>query len=129
MIVFPVTVRQSPCISPLLISTFINGATPPILTSSAIEYFPLGFKSARTGVFFPILSKSFNDSFNFASLAIANKCKTALVDPPSAMTTVIAFSRDFFVTISLGLRSFLTHFIRALLASFVSSSFDFEIAV
>ena len=38
----------------------------------------------------------------FDALAIAKICNTALVDPPSAMTTVIAFSNASFVIISLG---------------------------
>ena len=98
-------------------------------TNSAIEYFPLGFKSARTGVFFPILSKSFRESFILASFAMARRCNTALVEPPRAMTIVIAFSSDFFVTISLGFRSFLIQFISALAAFLVSVDFDFETAV
>ena len=98
-------------------------------TNSAIEYFPLGFKSARTGVFFPILSKSFRESFILASFAMASRCKTALVEPPRAITIVIAFSSDFFVTISLGFRSFLIQLISALAAFLVSVDFDFETAV
>ena len=41
-----------------------------------------------------------------AALAIARKCKTAFVDPPKTVTSLIAFSNDFLVTISLGLMSF-----------------------
>ena len=100
-----------------------------MLTNSAIEYFPLGFRSARTGVFLPILSKSLRERFNLASFAIARRCKTALVEPPRAITIVIAFSNDFFVTISLGFRSFLIQLIRAMEAFLVSVDFDFEIAV
>ena len=33
---------------------------------------------------------------------MASRCSTALVDPPVAMTTVMAFSRDSLVTTSLG---------------------------
>ena len=33
---------QSPCINFLFTRVFISGATPPMLTNSAIEYFPLG---------------------------------------------------------------------------------------
>ena len=100
-----------------------------MFTKSAIEYRPLGFKSANTGVFLPILSKSLRESFIFASLAIARRCKTALVEPPRAITMVIAFSSDFLVTISLGLRSFRKHFISAIDAFFVSVDLDFETAV
>ena len=46
----------------------------------------------------------------FADLAIAKKCKTALVDPPKAITNEIAFSMDFFEIISSGLISFKINF-------------------
>ena len=46
---------------------------------------------------------SSNVNFIPASFAIAGKCKAALVDPPEAATITAAFSKDFFVTISLGL--------------------------
>ena len=49
-----------------------------------------------------------------ASWAIANKCNTALVEPPNAMTTVIAFSKACFVRMSLGL---MPRFIKLLTAS------------
>lgn len=38
-------------------------------------------------------------------LAMAIKCNTALVDPPNAMTTTIAFRSDFIVIISRGFKS------------------------
>ena len=75
--------------------------------------FPLGLKSAKTGVLFPILSKSSRDKSTFASWAIPSKCKTALVDPPKAITTAIAFSKASFVMISRGLISFEIKFIIA----------------
>ena len=49
-----------------------------------------------------------------ASLASAGKCKAALVEPPVAATIVAAFSKDFFVTMSLGLIFFANKFITAL---------------
>ena len=48
--VLPVTVRQSPCSNPFFNRYFITAGTPPILCRSSIKYFPLGFKSASTGV-------------------------------------------------------------------------------
>ncbi len=43
-----------------------------------------------------------------AACAIASQCSTPLVEPPVAMITATAFSMDFFVTMSLGLRFFFT---------------------
>ncbi len=43
----------------------------------------------------------------FAAWAIANKCKTAFVEPSSAMTVVMAFSKDFKERISDGFMSLL----------------------
>ena len=46
--------------------------------------------------------KSSIDSFTPAACAIASRCSTALVDPPSAMTVVIAFSNALRVRMSRG---------------------------
>ena len=62
--------------------------------------------SDKTGVFFPILVKSSRLKLMFADFAIANRWRTALVEPPKAMTTLIEFSNELFVKISLGLISF-----------------------
>ena len=51
------------------------------------------------------LKENFKDRFIFASWAIANKCNTALVDPPRAITTAIAFSKACLVIISRGFKS------------------------
>ena len=63
-----------------------------------------------------------------AEFAIANKCRTALVDPPKAITTVIAFSSDFLFIMSLGLISFLTQAIKALAESLQSIFLELDIA-
>ena len=83
-------------------SVFISGRMPPMATSSDIKCFPLGFKSASTGTRLPMRVKSSSDSFTFAAWAMASRCSTALVEPPSAMTTVMAFSKAFFVRMSSG---------------------------
>ena len=49
-----------------------------------------------------ISSNSSISKFTFASLAIARKCKTALVEPPIAQTTVTAFFMDSLVIMSRG---------------------------
>ena len=50
----------------------------------------------------------------FAALAIAKKCNTALVDPPRATTSLIAFSKDFRLIISKGFKSLISRFLIAL---------------
>ena len=72
-------------------------------TSSDIRCLPLGFKSASTGTCLPIRVKSSSVSFTFAACAMASRCSTALVEPPSAMTTVMAFSNALRVMMSSGL--------------------------
>ena len=88
----PVTVRQSPCSRPRSRSIFINGNSPPMATSSAMTCLPLGLRSANTGTRAPIRVKSSMSSGTSAACAMASRCSTALVDPPSAVTTVMAFS-------------------------------------
>ena len=48
--------------------------------------------------------KSSSDSFTCAECAIASRCSTALVEPPSAITVVIAFSNAWRVRMSRGRR-------------------------
>ena len=71
-------------------------------TSSAMRNLPLGFKSASTGTRLPIRVKSSISSFTPAVCAMASRCSTAFVEPPSAITTVIAFSNAFRVMMSSG---------------------------
>ena len=71
-------------------------------TSSDIEYLPLGRRSASTGTRAPMRVKSSSVSGTPASCAIASRCSTALVEPPSAMTTVMAFSNASRVRMSRG---------------------------
>ena len=99
-IVFPVTVRQSPCSRPASSSAFITTGTPPILSTSFITWLPNGLTSARCGTLAPTRLKSANDSSTFASCAMASRCSTALVEPPKAITTAIAFSNASLVRMS-----------------------------
>ena len=69
---------------------------------SFATYFPPGFKSARYGVLLNILATSIKSNLIPISFAKAGKCNAAFVEPPVAATIVAAFSKDFFVTISLG---------------------------
>ena len=100
--VLPVTVMQSPWRRPASRSIFMSGIVPPILTNSAMTYFPLGLRSASTGTRFPISVKSSMDNSTSAECAIARRCSTALVEPPRAITTVMAFSKALRVMISRG---------------------------
>src|SRR3990167_7238230 len=104
--VLPVTVKQSPCNNPASRSIFITPGTPPTLYKSYITYLPEGFKSARCGTFLLILSKSSKLKLTPTAWAIASRCKAEFVEPPNAITTVIAFSNAFFVIISFGVMFF-----------------------
>jgi len=55
--------------------------------------------------------------------AIAIKCRTALVDPPRAMTMTIALRNDFSVIMSLGFKSIFSNSKRYFPARWHSSSF------
>ena len=68
------------------------------------------------------------DKSTSASWAMARRCKTAFVEPPKAITTVIAFSRACLVIISLGFIPKLIKLLTASPAALESSSFDAEIA-
>ena len=107
---------------------FISGWIPPILISSDIKYLPLGFKSATIGVFLPRRVKSSSSMSTPIENAIAIRWRTAFVDPPSAMTTLIAFSKAARVMMSEGLMSFFTRCIIAAPASKQSCCFSGEIA-
>src|SRR3989338_4187524 len=96
--------------------------------SSAMTKRPLGLRSAKTGTFLPMRVKSSMDKDTPTACAMANKCSTAFVDPPSAVTTVIAFSKALSVMISLGRISFLIKFITALPAFTQSRVLALEIA-
>ena len=49
-------------------------------------YLPCGFMSAMCGTFAPMRLKSSSSSSTPASNAIASRCRTRLVDPPTAIT-------------------------------------------
>mmetsp|Transcript_120670 Transcript_120670/g.341211 ORF Transcript_120670/g.341211 Transcript_120670/m.341211 type:complete len:360 (-) Transcript_120670:340-1419(-) len=102
--VWPVHVRHSPCSQPTLSKYFITTGVPPILCTSSIRYAPLGLRSAISAVLSLRRWKSSISSSTPAVAAIASRCSTAFVEPPSALTTTIAFSKDFLVTMSRGFR-------------------------
>ena len=59
---------------------------------------------------------------------MARRCKTALVDPPNAITTAIEFSKAFFVIISLGFMSSSNKFLIAVPAFLQSCFLSLETA-
>ena len=95
---------------------------PPILMSSDIRYLPLGRTSASTGTRLPMRVKSSSSSFTPAACAMASRCSTALVEPPRAIATVMAFSNALRVRMSDGLISCLIRSSTALPAALQSSS-------
>ena len=62
--------------------------------------FPKGLRSPINGTLEPMRWKSSRVRSTSASWAIASKCNTALVEPPSAIKIVMAFSKAFLVKIS-----------------------------
>ena len=99
--VLPVTVRQSPCSIPASSRAFMITGTPPMWSTSFITWLPNGLTSARCGTRAPTREKSSRVSSTSASFAIASRCRTALVEPPKAMTTAMAFSNASLVRMSL----------------------------
>ena len=69
---------------------------------SDMWYLPPGFVSAMCGTLSAILLKSSRLRATPASLAIARRCNTALVLPPNAFVTAMAFSKAFLVMMSRG---------------------------
>ena len=90
--VAPVTVSASPCSRPASSSARITTGTPPTRSTVLITCAPNGLTSARCGTRSPTRVKSSRSSGTPASCAIASRCSTALVDPPKAITTAMAFS-------------------------------------
>ena len=74
--------------------------TPPTWSMSVMTNGPKGLTSARCGTFLPIRSKSSIVRSTSASWAMASRWSTALVEPPKAMTTAMAFSNASFVMMS-----------------------------
>ncbi|KAH3659803.1 hypothetical protein OGATHE_005848 [Ogataea polymorpha] len=81
---------------------FITAGVPPNFCKSAITYFPEGLKSPSNGVFSEMAWKSSIVRSTLAELAMASRCKTALVDPPVAITYAMAFSNAGLVMMSRG---------------------------
>ena len=100
-IVLPVHVRQSPCSSPRTSSTLSSCGRPPAASKSpAYECAPCGLRLESSGTRSPIALKSSTVSATSASRAMASRCSTAFVEPPSANMTVMAFSNDLRVMMS-----------------------------
>ena len=86
-------------------SSAINDGMPPASKKSSMRRVPAGMMSTRSGKRDPIRSMSSRVSWTPTRPAIASRCRTALVDPPTAESTQIAFSKAFRVRIALGRKS------------------------
>ena len=73
---------------------------PPMWSMSFMTKLPNGLTSARCGTFAPMRRKSSIVRSTSASWAMASRCSTALVEPPKAMTTAMAFSKASLVMMS-----------------------------
>ena len=93
-----------------------------------MTYLPEGLRSASTGTRFPTRVQSSMVSFTPAQWAMPMRCITALVDPPRAITTVMAFSNAFLVMMSRGRMFFLSRFRTAEPASSQSRVFSCDTA-
>ena len=74
--------------------------TPPMRSTSNITCLPNGLTSARCGTFGADPVKSASEQSTPASWAMASRCSTALVEPPNAITTAMAFSNASLVRMS-----------------------------
>ena len=119
---------QEPSSMPASSMVFIRGWMPPILISSDIRYLPLGLRSASIGVSLPRRVKSSSSSSTPMVWAMASRCSTALVEPPRAMVTLIAFSNAARVMMSEGLMSCSSSCMMASPALRQSSTFSWEMA-
>mmetsp|Transcript_721 Transcript_721/g.2356 ORF Transcript_721/g.2356 Transcript_721/m.2356 type:complete len:267 (-) Transcript_721:643-1443(-) len=104
--VLPVTVMQSPSMTPSSMRYLSTAGVPPTLCTSSMTYLPLGLRSAMNGMRSEHAWKSSRVRVMPAARAIAMRWSTALVEPPRAMTVTIAFSNAVRVMMSRGLRSF-----------------------
>src|SRR5438445_536749 len=89
--VWPVIERASPCRTPWASSSFMTWGTPPARWRSVVTKRPDGFRSHSTGTRARIASKSSRASGTCVAWAMASRWSTALVDPPIASVTAIAF--------------------------------------
>ena len=78
---------------------------PPARWRSTVTKRPEGCRSHSTGMRARIVSKSSSVSGTPAACAMASRWSTALVEPPTAMVTAIAFSNAWRVRIWRGRRS------------------------
>mmetsp|Transcript_809 Transcript_809/g.3145 ORF Transcript_809/g.3145 Transcript_809/m.3145 type:complete len:206 (+) Transcript_809:652-1269(+) len=104
--VLPVTVMQLPSIMPSLSKNLSTAGVPPTLCRSSITYLPDGLRSAMKGTRSEFACQSSSVRSMPTERAMAMRCSTALVEPPSAMMSVMAFSKAGLVMMSRGHRFF-----------------------
>ncbi len=118
--VFPVTVMRSRCSRPFFDSSFMTACTPPAIQRSCTWWGPAGASLQRLGTLALISLIMSRLIFMPASLAIAGRCRTELVEHPSAISTASAFSNAFSVNMSEGFIPFSTSSITFMPACFAS---------
>ena len=105
--VLPVTVCAPVLIRPPRESSCMRAGMPPAWWRSARSWGPPGDMKQRCGVLSLKVLNISSVSGTPASLAIAGRWSEVLVEPPKAMSTVIALAKASAVRIAEGLRSFL----------------------
>ena len=120
--VLPDTVSSFKFSKPL--SSLKTAGTPPASSKSSRAKLPLGIMLHKWGTFLPIASKVDSGRVKPASLAIAGRCNVVLVEPPSAMSSAMAFSNASLVKICDGLRSSLTSFMICLPVALANRSLN-----
>ena len=104
-IVRPVAVIAPMCNIPAFASSPITAGTPPARKKLSPRYSPAGCMFTSSGASKPTVSQSFTSSATPACRAMAARCGGALVDPPIAVLTTMAFSKASRVRMSDGFRS------------------------
>ena len=106
--VFPVTVIRLPSMSPLSASCFITAGTPPAALKSWMWVGPAGARWHRLGTTALTSLKVSRLTGASASLAMASRCSTLLVEQPRAISVATAFLKAAGVRISRGQMFFFT---------------------
>ena len=78
----------------------MTAGTPPTRSTSFMTNWPNGLRSPRWGTLSAMREKSARVRSTSASFAMARRWSTALVEPPNAITTAIAFSKAGLVMMS-----------------------------
>ena len=98
----PVTVLASVWMMPSFVSSFMTALMPPASFKSCMWYVPPGLILQMYAALRLISSNFCSGRSRPASWAMAGRWSTVLVEPPMAMSTAMAFSKDSTVMMSRG---------------------------